>query len=198
MEILLIGTIEMRNDNIYSLPENLPVPQDGGECNHLQNTILPDINLMSTSSTKINLKKIKGKSVVFCYPRTGKPDIEPPLGWNDIPGARGCTPQMCTINEKVNYFLNLDISVFGLSTQETEYQQEMVERLNLNFNVLSDCHLDLTKALNLPTFKINDMTLLKRLTLVIENGVIIKVFYPVFPSTESVKNVLDYLNDREF
>nr|BFD31371.1 peroxiredoxin [Pigmentibacter ruber] len=153
--------------------------------------------LLSTSNKLVNLNTIKNKVVVFCYPRTGKPEEEPPHGWDEIPGARGCTPQLCGINSKENLYEKFGVTVFGLSTQSNTYQKEVIERLNLKFDILSDSNLDFTKALHLPTFNVANMTLLKRLTLIIENGIITKFFYPVFPSTKAADDVLEYLTTQK-
>ncbi len=182
-----------RSDNVYELPEDLPVPEDDGACEHLPGTAVPALGLQSTGDEMVDLSKLKGRVVVYIYPRTGRPDRELPTGWNAIPGARGCTPQSCAFRDHHAELESLDASVFGLSTQTTEYQQEMVERLHLPFEVLSDAGLELTRALKLPTFEVDGMTLIKRTTLILRDGKIEKVFYPVFPPDKSADEVIRWL-----
>lgn len=134
---------------------------------------------------------------MYCYPRTGRPDRDLPLGWNEIPGARGCTPQSCAFRDHYQELQALGAGVFGLSTQNTEYQQEAVERLHLPFGLLTDLELDFTRALRLPTFEIDSMTLIKRLTLIIFDGRIEKVFYPVFPPEQNAEEVIDWLSRNQ-
>lgn len=186
-----------RADNIHELPANLPVPVDDGACDHLTGMRLPAISLRSTSETQIDLAQLPGRTVVYCYPRTGRPDQEVPQGWNEIPGARGCTPQSCAFRDHYQELQTFDTRVYGLSTQTTEYQQEAVQRLHLPFDLLSDADLAFTHALNLPTFEVEGMTLIKRLTLIIDNGRIEKVFYPVFPPDKNAQEVIDWLKSRE-
>ena len=131
--------------------------------------------------------------MLFGYPRTGRPDQELPPGWNSIPGARGCTPEACGFRDRHERFADLGVRVLALSTQDTDYQREMAERLKLPFEVLSDADLRLVRALNLPTLEVQGWTLLKRLTLVIRDGEIEHVFYPVFPPDTHAGEVLDWL-----
>jgi peroxiredoxin len=176
------------------LPSDIPVPQDDGGAKHLTGARLPDISLPATDGRQVNLAKLKGRTVVYIYPRTGVPGIDLPPGWNDIPGARGCTPQSCGFRDHFAELKTLGIDqVFGLSTQDTAYQQEAVARLHLPFAILSDEKLALTKALRLPTFTTSGMTLLKRMAWVIDDGKIVKVFYPVFPPDKSAEEVVAWL-----
>jgi len=181
-----------RNDNIYELPQDLPVPQDDGACDHLTGLQLPSIPLRSTGGHAVDLSKLSGRTVVYCYPRTGRPDQELPKGWNEIPGARGCTPQSCGFRDRYQELQKRGLRVFGLSTQSTEYQQEAALRLHLPFDLLSDSGLVFTQALRLPTFDVEGMTLIKRLTLVVDGGQVIKVFYPVFPPDQSAATVAEW------
>lgn len=182
-----------RSDNVYELPQNLPVPVDDGACDHLPGFRLPDIPLLSTAGRWINLAQLAGRVVVYIYPRTGRPDQELPSGWNDIPGARGCTPQSCAFRDHHQELQSLGTQVFGLSTQNNAYQQEVAERLHLPFELLSDAELRFAQALNLPTFEVDGMTLLKRITLILHNGQIEKVFYPVFPPDQNAADVMQWL-----
>lgn len=185
----------MRSDDLYALPPNLPVPTDDGACNHLEGMTLPILALPSTSGGTVDLTTISQRSwvVVFCYPRTGQPDRDPPPGWDDIPGMRGCTPQACSFRDRHADLVALSARVFGLSTQDTAYQQEAATRLHLPYPLLSDSGLRFATALRLPTIEIGGMTLIKRLTLIVRQGVIRKVFYPVFPTDRNVEDVLTWL-----
>lgn len=186
-----------RSDDLYSLPENLPVPVDDGACDHLAGMPLPSISLPATDGTSVDLAKLSGRSVVFIYPRTGLPDVDSPPGWDQIAGLRGCTPQTCRYRDSYEQFLTLGVRLFGLSSQESSYQQEMVSRLHLPFLVLSDAELKFARALSLPTVTIDGMTVIKRISLVIEESVIRKVFYPVFPPDQSAEHVLNWLRANQ-
>ena len=180
-----------RQDDIYQLPEDLPIPIDDGACNHLPGMQLPSVLLMSTTGRAVDLAKISGRTIVYCYPRTGRPEKDLPQGWNEIPGARGCTPQSCAFRDHYQELRMLGVEVFGLSTQDSAYQREAAERLHLPFSLLSDERLIFTKALNLPTFEVASLTLIRRLTLVIRDGFVEHVFYPVFPPDKNADNVIE-------
>ncbi len=187
----------MQSDDLYSLPPGLPVPIDDGACRHLRGAAVPSIALPSTRASLVRLDRIEARwAVVYAYPRTGLPDVDSPPDWDAIPGARGCTPQSCAYRDRATELRALGAAVFGLSTQPTEYQQEMATRLELPFEVLSDSELLLTRALRLPTFRYGDSTLLKRHTLIISGGRIEEVFYPVFPPDADAANVLRWLRER--
>ena len=189
--------IEMpRSDNIYELPKDLPVPLDDGACSHLPGMRLPPVPLPSTSGRVVDLSELNGRTVVYCYPRTGRPDEEPPSGWDQIPGARGCTPQSCAFRDDYREVKALGAEVFGLSAQSNIDQREAAERLRLPFELLSDEYLNFAGALRLPTFKVESMTLIKRLTLVIADGLIEKVFYPVFPPDKNAEEVVQWLSQH--
>ena len=180
------------NPNI--LPPNIPAPQDDGAADHLTGMTLPDLALRATSGGPVNLSKLAGRTVLYIYPRTGVPGVDLPPGWNDIPGARGCTPQSCAFRDHHAELKTLGVAqLFGLSTQDTAYQQEAATRLHLPFAILSDEKLAFTQALRLPTFTVAGMTLLKRMALVIDNGVIAKVFYPVFPPDKNAEEVVAWI-----
>jgi peroxiredoxin len=183
-----------RTDDIHTLPDDLPVPEDDGAADHLLDAAVPAVALPSTTGASIDLGGLEGTTVLFCYPRTGRPDEELPPGWNAIPGARGCTPEACGFRDAHTQFAELGARVVALSTQSPDYQREMTERLHLPFPVLSDERLELTRALGLPTFETSGMTLLKRLTLVIDDGRIAQVFYPVFPPDSHAAEVLSALS----
>ena len=176
------------------LPPNIPVPQDDGAARHLAGMRVPDLALPATQGAAVNLAKLKGRTVVYIYPRTGVPGVDLPEGWNEIPGARGCTPQSCSFRDHFGELTRLGVArLYGLSTQDTAYQQEAATRLHLPFAILSDEKLALTKALKLPTFVTSGMTLLKRMALVIDDGVIVKAFYPVFPPDKNAAEVIAWL-----
>jgi peroxiredoxin len=176
------------------LPADLPVPLDDGAARHLPGMRLPDLALRATDGTSVNLAKLKGRTVVYLYPRTGRPGQALPEGWDAIPGARGCTPQSCAFRDHYAELKSLGVEhLFGLSTQDTDYQREAVARLHLPFPILSDEKLAFARALKLPTFEVVGMTLLKRMALVIDDGVMTKVFYPVFPPDKSAETVRDWL-----
>jgi peroxiredoxin len=187
-----------RSDNVYQLPSDLPVPEDDGACDHLTGMRLPPVALPATGGASVDLSALPGWSIVYCYPRTGRPDEASPAGWNAIPGARGCTPQSCGYRDHYQELRDLGADrVFGLSAQSTADQQELVSRLHLPFEVLSDAALELARALKLPTFEVEGMTLIKRLTLVIHDGAIEHVFYPVFPPDTSAPTVIHWLVERK-
>jgi peroxiredoxin len=183
--------------NPYELPDDLPVPQDDGAADHLPGMRLPPIPLASTSGEVVDLSTLPGRTVVYCYPMTGSPDRSLPTGWDEIPGARGCTPQSCSFRDHHADLRSLGAKVFGMSTQDTDYQREAATRLHLPFALLSDADLAFAGALGLPTFEVEGMILLKRLTLVIDDGRIEKVFYPVFPPDRSAEEVVEWLEDLE-
>jgi peroxiredoxin len=183
-----------RTDNIYQLPENLPVPIDDGACDHLAGMRVPSIPLKSTAGSVVDLATLPGRTVLYCYPRTGRPDVEPPNGWNEIPGARGCTPESCAFRDNFKELQALGAKVFGLSAQSSADQREAAERLHLPFELLSDAKLVFANALRLPTFQIKSMTLIKRLTLILRAARIEKVFYPVFPPDKNAEEVLQWLS----
>jgi len=184
----------MEQQTNLDLPPNLPVPKDDGAARHLEGMAMPDLELPSTSNRRVNLAKIAApRLVVYAYPMTGRPDKALPAGWDDIPGARGCTPETCGFRDHHKDLAKLHAEVFGVSTQSTEYQQEMVKRLEVPFEVLSDEHFALTRALRLPTFTVDGMTLMKRLTLIVRNGQIEHVFYPVFPPDKHADEVIAWL-----
>ena len=178
---------------LTDLPNDLPIQIDDGKCNHLKDIELPNITLHSTSENEINLSKLKGLSVLYFYPMTGRPDINLPDGWNEIPGARGCTPQSCSFRDNHEVLKKLHVKVYGISTQSTSYQKEVVERLHLPYEILSDDDFKLTQELNLPTLNVDNMTLIKRITLICEDSKIIKVFYPVFPPHKNVVEVIKWI-----
>src|SRR5262249_35136525 len=150
--------------NPLVLPAGIPVPEDDGGARHLARMELPDLGLPATDGDEVNLSKLSGRTVVYIYPRTGVPGVDPPDGWDQIPGARGCTPQSCSFRDHFTELKRLGVAhLYGLSTQDTAYQKEAVARLHLPFPLLSDEKLAFAKALKLPTFSVAGMTLIKRM-----------------------------------
>lgn len=179
--------------NYNDLPENLPAPEDDGACDHLKGMLLPELTLNSTQGEPVELSKLQGLTVIYVYPMTGRPGVPLPDGWDDIPGARGCTPQSCAFRDHSEELKKYGATVFGLSTQTSEYQLEAAERLHLPFALLSDSELKFCNALSLPTFEADSQTLIKRLTLVCNDREIRQVFYPVFPPDKNAESVLNWL-----
>ena len=179
----------------YTLPDDLPVPEDDGASDHLPGRTLPALVLSATTGETIDLAELgaEGAAVLFIYPRTGRPGEELPTGWDLIPGARGCTPQSCAFRDLHAEFTERGVDVLGMSAQSPEDQAEFAERVHLQFPVLSDPALELAAALDLPTFSVDGMTLYKRLTLVIRDGEIVRAFYPVFPPDRNAADVLAWL-----
>jgi len=188
--------------NLHQLPPNLPPPADDGACDHLPGSRVPSIRLASTGGGMVDLAEVAQRSTVFFfYPRTGEPGKAAGPGWDAIPGARGCTPQSCGFRDLHREFTKLGVSVFGVSTQETDYQREFVTRNHVPFELLSDRDLLLTRALRLPTFEYpveggGPTTLIKRMAWFVERGSIEKVWYPVFPPDRNAEMVLAWLRER--
>jgi peroxiredoxin len=179
------------------LPADLPVPVDDGACDHLPRLRLPAMTLPATDGTQVDLAAPHhGRTVVYVYPRTGRPGVPLPTGWDDIPGARGCTPESCAFRDHHVELRALGARVFGLSTQDTGYQQEAATRLHLPFPLLSDVDLRFATALGLPTFQVDGMTLIKRLTFVVRGGAIEHVFYPIFPPDGHADEVCRWLSNN--
>jgi peroxiredoxin len=177
------------------LPPDLPVPVDDGGATHLPGMTLPDIALPATDGRSVSLAGLgPGRTVIYAYPRTGRPG-EPSLvdDWDLIPGARGCTPETCGFRDHHAELRQAGAEVFGLSTQDSKYQRELVQRLHLPFAILSDAELKLTRAMRLPSFQVAGQTLLKRLTFVIHEGRIERVWYPVFPPDRHADDVLAWM-----
>jgi peroxiredoxin len=181
----------------FPLPANLPRPADDGKADHLRDMAVPHVSLPSTAGRMIDLFDFDApRTVIYCYPMTGVPGKPTPEGWDMIPGARGCTPQTCGFRDHYEELTQLKANVYGFSTQTTDYQREMADRLHVPFEILSDSEFRLCDALRLPTFEGDGMRLVKRLTLIVRSGRIEHVFYPVFPPNESADQVLRWLKDN--
>ena len=177
-----------------TMPDNLPRPIDDGACDHLIGMELPDIELTATDGSLVNLAAQSRKTVIYCYPMTGRPGVPLPEGWDEIPGARGCTPQSCSFRDHHAELSALGADVYGLSTQSNAYQKEMAERLHLPFLVLSDANFKFCEAMRLPTFEVSGMRLLKRVTMIAENNSVVSVHYPIFPSDSDAAWVIEQLS----
>jgi len=179
---------------LEELPNDLPVPVNDGAADHLIGSALPTLSLPATSGGLIDVSTLgRPWAVIYVYPMTGRPDRDLPDGWEQIPGARGCTPQTCAFRDHQSELKTMGSSVFGLSVQSREYQAEMVQRLHVMFPILSDSDRQLGEALNLPTMDAGGMTLYKRLTMIVTEGRIEHVMYPVFPPDRNAQEVVDWL-----
>ena len=175
----------------------IPAPVDDGSADHLTGMSIPEVTLPSTHGSSVDLAQLTGWTVLFFYPMTGRPDAAAPDGWDDIPGARGCTAQSCAFRDLSRDLADKGVSaVFGISTQDTGYQKEAADRLHLPFGLLSDANLELTHALDVPTMTVEGRILLKRLTLVLFNTRIKRVFFPVFPPHRNAADVLEFMDSR--
>jgi len=176
----------------------IPAPHNDGAAAHLVGMTIPKISLRATDDTLVTLSSLKGRTVVFGYPRTGEPGkVALVEDWDMIPGARGCTPQTCSFRDLFGELKAAGVAhVFGLSTQSNDYQIEMASRLHLPFPVLSDEKLELTSALDLPTMEVAGLVMIKRLALIVDDARITHVFYPVFPPDRNAADVLAWLKDN--
>lgn len=182
-----------------TFPADLPVPKDDGACNHLTDAALPLIKLPTTGdpSDPLDISQLHELTIIFCYPRTGAPDEVVPASWDAIPGARGCTPQACSFRDNLPALREHGVKkLYGLSTQGTEYQKEVHDRLHLPYELLSDEGLEFVKAMRLPTIEWEGKQLVKRITLAVEKGSVVKYWYPVFPPDRNVLDVLEWLKGR--
>jgi peroxiredoxin len=183
--------------DLFTLPKDLPVPEDDGACDHLPGTPVPALTLLSTRGRQVRLdEQSRALTVFFFYPRTGRPGQAIPAEWDRIPGARGCTPHSCGYRDLYSEYRAAGAAVFGVSSQNTDYQRELVQRTQLPFEILSDSAFALTDALRLPTFVFEGVRLIKRLAFVAEERKIVKVFYPVFPPDQNATTVLTWLKSR--
>ena len=180
--------------NLSVLPPNLPIPEDDGCCNHLLEKTIPDISLPNQDGIYLKLRRdVSFRIVLYCYPMTGNPGKPLPANWDDIPGARGCTPQACSFRDHYDDLVKCNAIPIGLSTQLVPELKEMVTRLLVPYDIVSDSELKFSRLMDLPTFKIDNIVYLKRLTLIIERSIIKKVFYPIFPPDLHIDEVLEWL-----
>ncbi len=184
-------------DDFLRLPEGLPVPADDGACDHLPGLHLPSISLPSTLGVSVNVADAsRGLAVFFFYPRTGRPDEPAPQHWDEIPGARGCTPQSCAFRDLHAQFRALGAEVYAVSTVSPAHQAEFASRMRMTMPHLSDERFELVNALRLPTFEWGGARFVHRLALVAERGAIVRAFYPVFPPDRNAPETMRYLRSR--
>lgn len=185
-------------DDLSLLPAGLPEPQDDGAAKHLHDMRIPSVSLVNSSGTVVDLGSAQGgRTVVFVYPMTGPPDQDLPDGWDTIPGARGCSPEACDFRDNAVALIRSGVDkLYGLSAQTSVEQREAITRLHLPYALIADPELVLRDALNLPTFTVEGRTYYKRISLIIEDGFIRDVFYPVFPPDEAARRVLARLVNR--
>jgi peroxiredoxin len=176
----------------YKLPADLPVPEDDGAADHLVGASMPDLELPSSRGV-VNVRDV---DVLYVYPRTGRPGQPMLAGWDEIPGARGCTPQSCGFRDHAAELAAFAMRVAGLSAQSLDDQIEFAERNQMPFPVISDKRLELAHVLGLPTFEVEGLRLYKRLALIAEAGTIVTVYYPVYPPDRSAEDVLAWLRGR--
>jgi peroxiredoxin len=188
-----VQNIQHPQDVLRSIPKDLPIPLNDEACEHLEKMLLPNVSLWSTDNQEVTLSSLSGWNVIFCYPMTGRPGFAIPEGWVQIPGAAGCTPQVCSYREHHSEFKHNSVGVYGISTQTPEAQKEAVNRLELSYPLLSDANHSFSSALKLPLLEVGGLKLIKRLTLILNNGVIKKCFYPVFPPDKNVVEVMNWL-----
>ena len=181
----------------HQLPRDLPAPIDDRACDHLEGISLPDVALLATNNVTVNFSDIPGRVVIYLYPMTGRPDVELPNGWDQIAGARSCTPQSCSFRDHYQDLRALNVSVYGLNTQVIDYQTEASDRLHLPFQLVSDKGFDFINSLSLPTFDVEGATLSKQVTLIANRGIIETVFYPVFPPDKNANEVMAYSNESQ-
>jgi peroxiredoxin len=180
------------------LPPDLPAPTDDGAADYLPGQRVPALRLPSTTGVEVDVAELAAElAVIYFYPRTGKPGVPSPHGWDDIPGARGCTPQSCSYRDHLVEFERLGAAVAGISAQSEEDQREFAFREQVTFPLLSDPDLKLAELLDLPTFEVEGMTLYKRLTLIAARGEIAKCFYPVFPPDRDAAEALAWLSGHD-
>lgn len=186
----------MINGVLTELPNGLPIPEDDGRASHLTGAFLSSMTLLSTSAVEVNLASLSGTVVIFAYPMTGVPGQPLPTDWISIPGAAGCTLETCGFRDHHEELLGLGVTVFGLSTQSNEVQLEAKKRLHLPFELISDESLALTRSMNLPSMNTNGTTMIKRITLICDDGRVSKVFYPVFPPDSHAEAVVSWIRNR--
>ena len=183
--------------DLTKLPNDLPIPEDDGACNHLTNFIIPPISLPNQDGNFLRLNRLDTfRIILYCFPMTGRPDRSLPFNWDSIPGARGCTSQTCSFRDNYDQIVSLNSIPIGVSTQPVDDLKETVTRLGVTYDIVSDINLNFSKKLSLPTFSIKEKIFLKRTTLIIEKSVIKKFFYPIFPPDKHVHEVIKWLKNN--
>ena len=183
--------------NLSIMPSDLPVPENDGACRHLLNTSIPSLSLANQDGNLLKLKrKDTFRIILYCFPMTGHPGKSLPNGWDNIPGARGCTPQTCSFRDHYDDLIKLNAIPIGLSTQSVDDLKEMTKRLKIPYDVVSDANLNFANLIKLPTFKVDEKVFIKRVTLIIKNSIIKKVFYPIFPPNLHINDVINWLKNN--
>lgn len=181
--------------DLNELPDDLPVPVDDGAADHLPGTSMPALAVIATNGETVKLDQLgPGRSVLYFYPLTGRPGVDLPHGWDNIPGARGCTTEACDFRDHHADLVAAGAeTIYGVSSQDTDYQHELVDRLKVPFSMLADPDFTIASALELPTFTAGGQRLYSRLTLIVDNGRIEHVFYPIFPPNQHAQQILTWL-----
>lgn len=184
--------------DLNALPDGLPVPVDDGAAEHLPGSPLPALEMRTTNGEAVELDQLgSGRSILYFYPLTGRPGVDLPDGWDNIPGARGCTTEACDFRDHHADLIAAGVeTVYGISSQDNDYQRELVERLRLPFSMLADPDLTIASALGLPTFTAGGQRLYRRLTLIVDDGRVDHVFYPIFPPNEHAQKILTWLRAK--
>ena len=184
------------NDKFTTLPENLPIPENDGKANHLLGRQIPNIILPSTVDSFFDFSSINNRyGILYFFPLMGMPQDDVPQGWDNIPGARGCTPQNISVNKHLKDLEEYDAAPIGISTQPIAELEQLSSMRNLSQVLVSDNKLEFQKQLNVPVFVVDGNTMYKRLTLIVKNSKIIKVFYPVFPPDKHIFEILKWLEN---
>ena len=185
------------NEDLTKLPDNLPQPEDDGASDHLLGKTVSDITLSATGGNLLNVCDLDGNFVIlYFFPMMAVPKKSLPTGWNYIPGARGCTPQNITINEHIDDLLKYGAIPIGISTQPIVELSKLSELREFSQTLLSDVNLKFNEKLDIPTFQVENKTMYKRLTLILNESKIIKVFYPIFPPDKHVFEILGWLKNN--
>ncbi len=187
--------VDSSNPNLSPLPSDLVAPEDDGSANHLPGQAMPSLDLPSTDGERVNLAELgTGRTLIYVFPMTGAPEADMPEGWDAIPGARGCSPHNCDMRNHYAELMQNGVNrVFGLSSQPVEYQQVLAQALQLPYPLLTDETMELGSSLHLPTIRAEGLTVYQRLALLINDGVIEHVFFPVFPPDQHARVVLEWL-----
>jgi len=181
----------MSDNSNTSISEN----DDGMDI--IKNKYFPNISLPNQDGNLLNLHRLDTfRMVLYFYPMTGRPDRPLPDNWNNIPGAKGCTIQTCSFRDNYDDIISLNAVPIGISTQDVNDNKEMTSRLKVPYDVLSDKKLELSNALNIPTFSVDSKFFLKRITLIVEKKIIKKVFYPINDINKHIKEVLKWLKEN--
>lgn len=192
-------TTEEPVTDFTTLPEGLPVPEDDGAAGHLPGVRMPDLTLSTSDGNTVSLAELgAGRTVIYLYPLTGRPGVDLPDGWDTIPGARGCSTEACDFSNHFDQLRQAGAErVYGMSSQDPDYQDEVVQRLRLPFTMISDPALALADALRLPTFSApGHDRLYSRLTLIVRDSMVEHVFYPIFPPNTHAQQVLDWIESH--